>query len=177
MAEIHIEQKRSSNWLWLLLAAVVVIALLWWLFAAGDDDDAAVADATAPAVVPGPETPAATGAVTDLTMLTTATADMAGRPVMLTSVPVQEVVSDKGFWIGSEGQRVFVVRGDESSPATPPDGAVNAGQAVSIWGVVQNMPADVTQQTTAWNLRSTDVSALTGQPVYVQADSVRIVSR
>lgn len=182
MAEIHIEQKRSSSWIWWLVGLAVLAAVLWWLFAASDDDAAVVAGDTAAVVAPGAETPVvadpATGPITDLTMLgTAATADMAGRQVMLTGVPVQEVVSDKGFWLGSEAQRVFVVRGDESSPATPPDGAVDAGQTVDVFGVVQRMPSDLTQQTTAWNLRSTDASVLANQPVYVQADSVRIVSR
>ena len=181
MAEIKIEEKKGSNWIWWLLGLAVLAALLWWLLAGRDDGEPVVAGDTAAVVAPSADGPtvgaAATGAITDLAMLgTAATADMAGRQVMLTGVPVQEVVSDKGFWLGSESERVFVVRGDESSPATPPDGAVNAGQTVSIFGVVQSMPSDLTQQTAAWNLRSTDVSALAGQRVYVQADSIRITS-
>ena len=176
MAEIHIEQKRSNSWIWWLVALAVVAALLWWLFAAGDDDEVGVVADTSAVVAPVADAPA--GPITDLAMLSTATTDdMAGRQVMLSSVPVQQVVSDRGFWIGSEPQRVFVVRGNQSSPATPPDGAVNAGQTVAVWGVVQNMPTDLTQQTTDWNLQSTDVTALSGQRVYVMADSVQIVAR
>ena len=182
MAEINIERKQGGGWIWWLLGLAVLAALLWWLLAGRNDDEAVVAGDTAAVVAPGAESPAtgvaATGPITDLAMLGAAsTADMAGRQVMLTGVPVQEVVSDKGFWLGTESERVFVVRGDESSPATPPDGAVNAGQTLAVYGVVQNMPSDLTQQTTAWNLRSTDVSALAGQRVYVQADSVQIISR
>ena len=182
MAEIKIEEKKGASWIWWLLGLAVLAALLWWLLAGRNDGEPVVAGDTAAVVAPGADTAivgaTAAGAITDLAMLgTAATADMAGRQVMLTGVPVQEVVSDKSFWIGSEAQRVFVVRGDESSPATPPDGAVNAGQTISVYGVVQSMPSDLTQQTTAWNLRSTDASALAGQRVYVQADSVQITSR
>ena len=151
---------------------VSVAALLWSRLAGRDDGEPVVAGDTAAVAAPSADSPtvgaAATGAVTDLAMLgTAATADMAGRQVMLTGVPVQEVVSDKGFWLGSESGRVFVLRGDESSPASPPDGAGNAGQTVSIVGVVPSMPSDLTQQTSAWNPRSTDVGVLAGQRVYV----------
>ena len=173
MTEIKIEHKRSSNWLWLVLGLVALALLAWWLLTRSDGRDTVAAGgdiATVPAV--------ADGAITDLGALTAAAAaDLAGRRVALGDAPVQEVVSDKGFWIGDATNRAFVVRGNEASPATPPDGAVNAGQRVAVWGVVERMPADLTQQSTAWNLRSTDASALAGRAVYVQADSVRILSR
>lgn len=172
MAEIKIEQKASSSWLWWALGLVVLALLAWWLLAGRDDTrNVAVASGDVATVTDA-------GMITEWNALTAASAgELAGRRVALSAAPVQEVVSDKGFWVGDATNRAFIVRGDESSPATPPDGAVNVGQTVAVWGMAERMPSDLTQQATAWNLRATDASVLGQQPVYVQADSVRILSR
>lgn len=170
MAEIKIERKQGTNWVWWLLALAVIAALGWWLLAQNDDPAYTAVDG-------GEAVPVATtGPVTQLGVLTAAgAANLVGRPVAISGVPVQEVVSDRGFWVGNATERAFVVRANQASANTPPDGAVNAGQNVTVWGTVQQMPTDLTQQATEWNLRSTDATTLSGQPVYVQADSVRIL--
>jgi hypothetical protein len=122
------------------------------------------------------------GVVTDLGTLTSATtaATAIGQRVMLTDVPVFRATSDKGFWVGSGmevGQGVFAVRGNQNASYTAPNGEVTAGTHVNIYGTVQPMPANLTEQSTVWNLSSTDRKALSAQPIYIAADSVRFSSR
>lgn len=63
----------------------------------------------------------------------------AGKPVEGTSVPVQSVVADEGFWVGAdETNRVFVrlnIQGE--SPFQ-----VRAGQPINLSGTVKSNPAD-----------------------------------
>lgn len=173
MAEIKIEKRGGGlGWLWAVLGLILLALLAWWLLGRGDERQAVAGGEVAPAAAVG------TGVVTDWSRLADAQAGtLVGQPVALADAPVVDVVSDRGFWIGDATARTFVVRGNQSLDATAPDGAVNAGQRVAVWGTVQGMPADLTQQGTEWNLRSTDRDALAGQPAYVMADSVRIVSR
>lgn len=182
MAELDIQQKRNSPWIWWVIGLLVLALLLWWFTSMRDRDTAAGETTGAMAPVPMMETGVVATAptpITDLSTLTGATTagDLVGRQVSLNNVPVATVVSDKGFWAGSastSGQNVFVVRGNQSASYTAPDGAVNAGKNVNVYGVVRAMPADMTQQSTEWNLRSTDRERLATRPIYVQADSVRI---
>ena len=175
MAELHIEKKSSTAWIWWILGLVLLALLAWWLFGMGDDPEVAPVGAVPEAVAPAPV--AAVG-ITDWAGLTGAGDAAVGQTVALTSVPVVNVVSDRGFWIGTgEADRMFVIRTNQAAAATPPDGAVNAGQSVSVFGTVQAMPSDLTQQATEWNLQSTDVSQLQQQRMYIAADSVRILQR
>ncbi len=178
MAQIDIQEKQSSKWLWWVIALVIAALLAWWLWEANDNDTVGEGvDVATPAVVAA-TTPA--GVITDLSTLTTATTagELAGRQVMLSGVPVVNAVSDKAFWAGTGSamsDNILVVRGNETASYTAPDGAVDAGKRVMIWGTAQAMPSDLTQQATAWNLGSTDQQALATRPLYIMADSVRIV--
>lgn len=181
MAKIDIQKKQGSNWLWWAIGLVVLALLAWWLIVAnGHKTMVGEGDVVAtPAAVPVAAT-SSEGVITDLTTLTAATTagQLAGRPVMLSSVPVVKAVSDKAFWAGSgsaASDQIFVVRGNQSASYTAPDGAVNAGKNAMIYGTVQAMPSDLTQQTIDWNLASTDQQALAARPLYIMADSVRLV--
>jgi hypothetical protein len=189
VAHIDIQKKSGSNWLWWILGLVILALLVWWLVGSTHRDSTTTSNGAvaAPAVVaaaPGMDSgyAGAASVITDLGVLTSSdsASALAARAVVLTGVPVASVVSDKGFWAGTgtaDSQRVFVVRGNQSASYTAPDGAVSAGSRVNVYGVVQAMPADLTQQATDWNLKSTDSQALAAQRIYVQADSVRIASR
>ncbi len=147
MVEIPVEKKSSMNWLWLVLGLILASLLLWWLFS--DDDDAYVEPAGVEAVQPVTTEPmgdlttnaVATGPVTDLsTLLPAIPAAMVGRQVQLTNVPVQEVVSDAGFWIGEgTNRRIYVVLSEERTPNTPMEGEadVNAGATANVTGVIR----------------------------------------
>lgn len=176
MAEIHIE-KKGTNWLAWIIGLIVLALLIWWLVSLFDNEEAneaaGVAEAPAAAVV----TP-----VTDLTMITTADPmSRVGQEVRLASVPVENVVSDKAFWLGSgANSRVFAVLENEpATPGTATEGRYNvqAGQTISAWGTVERMPASLEQQATPWNLQSTDLEALRTQQVYVLIDSLRIAGQ
>lgn len=64
------------------------------------------------------------------------------------------------------------MRGNQNAPYTAPDGAVNAGRRVMIYGTVTKMPSNLTQQATPWNVKATDRQRLAAQPLYIMADSV-----
>ena len=176
MAELHIQEKKGMSWLWWLIGLLLIAAIAWWFFARTDDRDAVV---ETPAAMVEPDR--SVNRITDFSQLATATtAELTGQQVMLTGEPVYKVVSDNGFWIGrgvNDGEALFVVRGNTGASYTPPDGAINAGQTVSVFGVAQSMPADLTQQTADWNLSSTDQSMLMKQQLYIVADSIRIAAR
>ena len=186
MAQLDIQQKKGAGWLWWAIGLLVLALLAWWIVKANDRDGGVDAGVVAPAVAADGQ-PAGAGSpnnpamITELSTLTAATTigDLAGRTVALAGVPVFAAVSDKGFWIGSDSdaqQRVFVVRGNQMAANTAPDGAVNAGTKVNIYGTVQQMPADLTQQNTTWNIKSTDSQMLAKYPLYIQADSVQLVN-
>lgn len=192
MAEIGIQEKRGgSSWIWWVIGLVILALVIWWFVGMKDRDGDANVGAvttvpsvveTAPAMGIDGNAGVANGPVTDLTTLTGATSasELTGRQVVLTGVPVASVVSDKGFWVGNEtaaGNELFVVRGNQNAAYTAPDGAVDAGKSVNIYGTVQAMPADLTAQSATWNLKSTDSQRLSGRPIYISADSVRIASR
>ena len=182
MAQLDIERKQGSSWLWWLLGIIVLALLIWWVVSLFDNDnEVAAGDVVAPAAVA--TAPAAApmndmGTITSLDQLTSGDMTaMAGRHISLNGVPVENVVSDKGFWVGnSPTQHVFAVRNNQMAQMTPPDGAVNQGQTVNLAGTVMAMPADLTQSATEWNLKSTDTQALGNERVYIQVDSLTITS-
>ena len=184
MAHLDIQEKRSSSWIWWVLGLVLLALLAWWLLSANDRDDVTDAGVLPPPVVagdPAAAAPAPTSAetITDLSALTS-TQDpnaLMGRRVVLSGVPVAEAVSDKGFWIGSGsavGDGVFAVRTNQSQPNTAPDGAMTAGRTANVYGVIQAMPTNLTQQTATWNLRETDSQVLSQHRFYIHVDSVRL---
>lgn len=178
MAQLDIQKKSSSSTLWWVIGVIVLALLAWWLISAfnGPDNDVVSAgEVTPPAAAVAP---VATDELTDLGTVLSASnpAELAGRRMHLSGAMVQSVVSDRGFWVGTnENDRLFVVRTDQSAPSTPPDGAVNQGQTVNVWGTLMSMPADMSQQTTQWNLRSTDSAALAMRPLYLAVDSLTIM--
>lgn len=185
MAHIDIQKKQSHGWIWLALGALVLALLLWWLLAGSDRGQVVENEVPDPiAAAPGvatSRTEAEGGVITDLGTILSRDdgASLMGRRVALTDVPVADVVSDNGFWIGSGtevGQGVFAVRTNTAQPSTPPDGAVNEGQQVTVHGIITAMPSDLNRQTVTWNLRSTDQEVLAKHRVYIHVDSVRIGS-
>ncbi len=178
MAEIDIKRKEGVSWLWWLIALVIIGAAVWWFF--GRSGEYQTGAAPVDSVQTAPPAREADANIADISILTGATsAELANRQVALASVPVANVVSDKGFWIGNatalNSEGIFVLRGNQDASYTAPDGAVNAGQNVSVYGTVQQVPANLAEQATAWTLRSADQSMLANQPIYIRADSVRIV--
>ncbi|MBW3570397.1 MAG: hypothetical protein KY467_04765 [Gemmatimonadetes bacterium] len=136
MADIDIERKRGGSWMWVLglVLLALVIWLLWGLFD-GDDEAAVVEPVAAPVVdevqplppAANPPTPVAQAAGIPVSQIIESPATWTGRTVG-GEVRVTEVVSDRGFWIEDQGERLFVLI-NESGPETPD---VNQGQTLRI---------------------------------------------
>lgn len=143
MAEIPVEKKSSSSWIWILLALLLLALLLWWLLS--DDDDEVVA----PVVEDEVAAVEPVGAITSVAMLS-GIATMIGSEVNLENVAVTEVVGDEGFTIG-EGENETLVMFDEvQTPDTPTEGRfdINPGSTVSFTGVVEEYNAEMAQSVT-----------------------------
>lgn len=124
MAEIPVQRKTNLTWLWILLAILVIIALIWWA-AAEDDEELITEPADIEAVEPLPDTePAATIAA----ILANPDAYV-GMDNFTAEASVPEVPTDRGFWVESDGQRLFAIIIDQ--PAEEPKD-INPGQRLRI---------------------------------------------
>lgn len=174
MAEIQIEKKTTSPWLWIIPILIVLALVLWWLFTRGPDRDGAV---VTPAGAAG-EVSAAP--ITDLAMLAAMSpaerAGLAGRRVELTNVPVPAVPGDETFWVGgNEAERLFVTLDPTGVPAgTESPTNVNAGQQVTVAGVLREVPADLSDMRTRWKLDDATADALGAARIYLAADRVTV---
>lgn len=181
MADINIERKRGTNWLWPLLAVLLLGLLIWGaLEMMGDDDEVAVApvgsaavvEPAPPVVATAPDAPVA-GSPTIADVLANPGA-YAGQPFSTQQVRVAEVVGDRGFWIENNGQRMFVVKNESPQPGVADvQGAadtrdarnVNAGDMLQINGTlmtsVDGVQPPLDEQTR---------QAIQGQPIFLQAN-------
>lgn len=136
MAEIPVEKKSSMTWLWVLLALLLAALLLWWLLA--DDDEV---EAPLVPVAEAPVTPAITPSTTP-EMIAEAPGvsigDILGNPTNFVgrddfqaevTVPMNAQMTDRGFWIEDEGQRLFAIIMD--GPQEEPK-HINPGQTLRI---------------------------------------------
>lgn len=160
MADIDIERKSSMSWLWWLLGLLLLALIAWWLLADDDDEVAVVDPVTAPVAAPVTPTttpePIAQGPLCVAQVLS-APNTYIGQSLGTCPVQVVEVVSDRGFWIEENGQRVFVVINegvpgvaDTQGAAEAPD--INAGQSINITEAmvldnVQNLAGPLDEQT------------------------------
>lgn len=158
MAEIPVEKKSSSSWIWILLLLLLGALLLWWLFANDDDDDVVLVNADSDTVAASNlngEADASANSdaslITTLGMLT-GDASLVGRQVRLEGVSVNEVVGDMAFTVGEGDNETLVTFNQVPTPDTPMEGEidVNPGSTVSIEGAVQaydgNVPASVSRE-------------------------------
>ena len=177
MADIDVERKSGANWLWWLLG-LLLLALLIWAIAEMLDDEGEVAEPVAteivepaaPVVVP---VAGATGAATIAEVLANPGA-YAGQSFSTQQVRVAEVVSDRGFWIENNGQRLFVVKNespeqgtaDVQGPAdTRPSRNIDAGDMVQINGTLYASPDQVQPP-----LDNQTRQRMQGQPIFLQAN-------
>lgn len=160
MADLDIERKRSHGWMW-LVALLALALLIWLLFSLLDDDDEMPVAEPVGAVVPAapvvdevqplppaanPPTPVAPAAGIPVSQIIESPATWTGR-TLGGEVRVVEVVSDRGFWIEDQGERLFVLINESGSEA--PD--INQGQSVRlaeamVYTDVQNIPGTMEPQ-------------------------------
>lgn len=136
MPELDIQRKSVASYWWVVLLLLLVLAVfvIWWLAATWDNDpevafvrpEGAAAPATATAT-PG----TANVEVIPVAAILAEPGSYADRTVQGTARVVQ-VISDRGFWIEENNQRMFVVL-NEQRPETVD---INAGQTVRLSGRV-----------------------------------------
>lgn len=132
MADIDIERKSGGMaWLWWLLGLLLLALLAWWLLSGDDEPEVAVVDpVAAPVAGPMATTPApvAQGQACVGEVLAAPTT-FVGRSLGTCPMRVVEVVSDRGFWVEENGQRVFVIINESPAGAAAPGVADTQGQA------------------------------------------------
>lgn len=187
MADIDIERKGGTNWLWPILGLLLLGLLIWGALEMMDDDDeVAVAPAVSTAVVePAPPVVAAapvapvTGSPTIADVLANPSA-YDGQPFSTQQVRVAEVVSDRGFWIENNGQRMLVVKNESPQPGVadvegPADTRaarnINAGDMVQINGTLMTAA-----EGTKGPLDDQTRQLIQGQPIFLQANVADIQS-
>jgi hypothetical protein len=152
------DRRRTGRpWLaWLVI--LIVIGFIIWLiaaFAGGRGRETATPTTGA--------YPAAQEPVTNMAAIANAQDKEAlvDRPVSLSGVTVANRVGDRGFFIESEGRRLFV---------QTPNPQVNEGDRVDVSGTLQSVPDNVQQ---SWTVDQETARALSDQGVYVQATKVQ----
>ena len=130
MEETHREDRRKvGGLLWGLLALVVVALVIWWAWPEAEDsfeegDLATQTQPVPPVAVEGPSRVTLAAILDD-------PATHVGHTFPQTEVRVAEVPSDRGFWIESEGRRMFALIIDQ--PREQPKN-IQAGQSLRIEG-------------------------------------------
>jgi len=130
-------------------------------------------------VVVSPTTTTTTTAsepITDVVVIASAPdqQSLVNRQVQFANVPVQSVIGDRTFWVGSGNDQRLLVVLDEALDSGNTERAldVNAGQTLTMNGIVRRMPnaADAQKQ---WGLSATEANSLQNQRVYLQASQVQ----
>jgi hypothetical protein len=142
MANIPVEKKSSTSWIWLLLLLLLVGAIIWWLFAEADDAD--YDDADEVAVEQSADRDSVAGAPTpgDMTL-----AAILANPSVYYGVSgfsgevgVDGPITDRGFWIEQNGSRMFALIIDQ--PAERPKD-INDGARLRLDGGTVREPASI----------------------------------
>ena len=121
-------------------------------------------------------TTTATEPITDVVVIASAPdqQSLVNRQVQFANVPVQSVIGDRTFWVGSGNNERLLVVLDEALDSGNTERAldVNAGQTLTMNGIVRRMPnaADAQKQ---WGLSATEANSLQNQRVYLQASQVQ----
>lgn len=127
-------------------------------------------------VVVSPTTTPATAPITDVVVIASAPdqQSLVNRQVQFANVPVESVIGDRTFWVGSGNNERLLVVLDEAldSGSNEKALAVKAGQTLTMNGIVRKMPsaADAEKQ---WGLSAAEADSLKNQRVYLQASQVQ----
>lgn len=129
MAEIPVEKKSSLTWLWILLAVLLIALLIWWA-TAGDDEEELIGEVETAEVITTPEV---VGTAPGISI-----GDILGDPAAYlgrddfraeVTVPADAEMTDRGFWIEDEGERLYAILID--GPMEEPV-HINPGQTLRI---------------------------------------------
>lgn len=143
-------RRRRIGWLPVLLLALLAVGAISLVtrnrnrtVASRVQDDAALANGVGRQAQPGTVTGTAAGDVSGMSGMNDgmipvaqilAGRDQFGGQTVSGSARVLEVVSDRGFWIGDQAHRLFVVLGEKGAPADVAEHHtdVRAGQDVQM---------------------------------------------
>lgn len=133
MAEIPVHKKSSMAWMWILLALVALALVIWW---ATDNDEDAVdlaSDTQIEETIAPVADPDADAAIVQGATLAAILADPAAHfgTEYTGEVSVGDSLTDRGFWVEHDGERMFALIVDEPRER-PLD--INAGQRLKISG-------------------------------------------
>tara|TARA_R110002072_G_scaffold22383_10_gene78127 strand:+ start:14318 stop:14848 length:531 start_codon:yes stop_codon:yes gene_type:complete len=140
MAEIPVEKKSSLAWLWILLALILLALILWWALSPEDDDSDLVEPVVVEeqvAVEEEPMLPAAGEAT--LAAILANPAQYVGSEFS-GEVAVGGPLTDRGFWVESDGQRMFALI-EDGPREVPMD--INPGQRLQISAGTVTSPTSI----------------------------------
>lgn len=180
MAEIPVRKKTSSTWIWVLLAVIVAALLIWWAAASDDDAEVAVAD-TAPMEAVETATPTVADTQTSAEASPVTLSAILAQPQTYIGreytgeVDVSGPLTDRGFWIESDGVRMFALIIDQPREV-PLD--INAGQRLRITGGTVREGGVVTDLEGV-ELKENTRDVLQGEDVFMLVDEsdIEILSR
>jgi hypothetical protein len=174
MAEIPVEKKSSGKgWLWLLLLLLIIAALAWWLLSEAAEEEEAVDPVVVEETDPTMPTTedAGTGEMTLAAILADPSAYY-GREGFTGTVTVGGPLTDRGFWIENEGNRMFAIVIDQPRER-PVD--INVGANLDISGGTIRNPADI-EDLTGDDLDQDTIDAMEGEQavLVVSEDDIEI---
>jgi hypothetical protein len=136
MAEIPVQKKSSLAWLWIVLAIILVALLIWWFVGNDDNDDEVDVTSTAEVEETIEPEPASVEAATPAAEAGTLAAILADPDAYYGEefsgdVEVGETLTDRGFWVEHEGNRLFAMIVDQPREV-PLD--INPGMQLRVSG-------------------------------------------
>lgn len=169
MAEIPVTRKSSVPWLWMLLAAILAALIIWWIAAEADDVETAI-DETATSEAVRPDRQANSEALPmTLAAIVAQPQSYIGREFS-GEAGVAGPLTDRGFWIESDGARMFALIIDQPKEF-PLD--INAGQQLRInGGTIREGGAVFDVEGAA--LKENTLEVLQNQNVFLLVDESRI---
>ncbi|HET8655975.1 MAG TPA: hypothetical protein VFL93_10710 [Longimicrobiaceae bacterium] len=177
MADIKVERKSGVSWIWWIIGLIILALIIWWIVASfGHDRNTAAPAAVAPAATAPPAaapvapaatpSPAATASTIPVADILANPGNWTGKTVSGTA-QVASVPTDRGFWLESNGQRIFAVLNDQPQEQ-PVD--INPGQTVQLTNARVLTSATDVQGT----LSSQTTSTIQGQPAFLNVDEQNV---
>jgi hypothetical protein len=188
MADIDVERKSGTAWIWWILGLIVLALLAWWLFAGDDEPEVAGVVEPAPVVAPAGPTPANPpppapvaqgGLLTLADVWANPSANIGNRVYTPESVRVAQVISDRAFVVEDQGNRIHVVLNEgaqqnpqpgtadvQGMPAEKPD--IDEGDMIQITEAVAQDPTFL--QNLQGPIEPETRTALNGQKVFLVTD-------
>lgn len=97
--------------------------------------------------------------------------DVINKEVKLSSIPVQEVVNNKVFWIGPSSSDVLLVAKDKINTSS-----IQKGQVINLTAMVKQVPT-LEEMQKNWGISKEEAAVLQEQGIYLSATNVEIVQQ